>query len=99
MRSSGETSQVLPVTGRCRGRLNHSVQGAADPPSSHRAEYLSEAAGTLRHRIGVAAGLFVLFMGIGTLPEALTYPTRARTAWAMYGVEAAVAVVAVVACR
>src|SRR5262249_23669202 len=68
---------------------NQSVQqGTTEPPPTHRVEYLREAAATLRQRIDVAALLFVLFMGIGTLPEVMTYPARARTAWTMYVVEA-----------
>jgi signal transduction histidine kinase len=75
------------------------VQDIAEQPPTHRAEYLQEAAGTLRQRIDVVSPLFVLFMGIGTVSEAMAYPARAHTAWTMYAAEAAVAVLAVLACR
>ncbi len=61
------------------------------------AAYRLETSAILRHRLAVAMGIFILFMGIGTFFEVAYFPERMRLALLLYGMEAAIAFLAVAA--
>ena len=62
-----------------------------------RAAYAVETMPALRQRMSVAMGIFIFFMGIGTIFEVKNYPARAAFSMLLYGVEALAAVLGLVA--
>jgi signal transduction histidine kinase len=79
-----------------RGAGNVDVQRrvTASAPDTRllRSDFRSETRATLRQRLAVALGLFMLFMGIGTFFEVAYYPERMRLAVLLYSLEAGMAV-------
>ena len=75
------------------------VRPGDDPLAALRATFRAETEPALRQRLDVAVGLFVLFMGIGTVVEAVCFPPRAASAAFWYALEAGACIVAVIACR
>src|SRR6185503_12587669 len=71
----------------------------ATDPCASRTAYRSETSAILRQRLAVAMGLFVLFMGAGTVFEVAYYPERMRTAVLLYSLEAGIALLGVALCR
>ncbi len=71
---------------------------AAQSSRVFRAAYSAETVPILRQRLTVAMGLFVFFMGIGTVFEASYYPARRSFALLLYGIEAATAILGAAAC-
>ena len=72
---------------------------ADDAVAAVRAAFRAETEPTLRQRLDVAVGLFVMFMGIGTIVEAVCFPARAASAAFWYALEAGACIAAVIACR
>ncbi len=62
-----------------------------------RAAYAVETMPALRQRMAVAMGIFVFFMGLGTIFEVKNYPERASFSLLLYGIEALAAALGVVA--
>ena len=63
-----------------------------------RAAYSAETVPILRQRLTVAMGIFVFFMGIGTVVEVSNYPSRRSFALLVYGIEAATAILGPAMC-
>jgi signal transduction histidine kinase len=64
-----------------------------------RRAYRADTEPVLRQRLDVAVGLFVLFMGIGTVVEVVSFPQRATRSVFAYAVEVVAGVLALGACR
>ena len=64
-----------------------------------RAAYWTDAASVLRRRLDLTAALFLLFVGVATFAEMLSYPERVRIVALVYGAEVAACLLAMAACR
>ena len=85
-----------------RLKLRHSAPRRGEPTAEERAlraAYWTDAVSVLRRRLDLTAALFLLFVGVATFAEMLSYPERVRIVALVYGAEVAACLLAMAACR
>jgi len=85
-----------------RLKLRRSASSRGEPTAEERAlraAYWTDAASVLRRRLDLTAALFLLFVGVATFAEMLSYPERVRIVALVYGAEVAACLLAMAACR